>query len=332
MRTSGSARDTATTAFSALVRSGVQRREVDRGGRFLRWLEAGTGEPAVVFEAGAASPSTTWAAVFAALAPRHRAIAYDRAGYGASDPAEPSVDLQLGDLVAILESAGPTPCVLVGHSWGGLLAQLVTWERPELVAGLVLVDPSHERLWLEPVDADALLGWARFSDPALPAAEDPRSADVLSFGDELARDVAYSASDDPAIRSLLIEATQSYLATDQQVRMHIDEFPMILGYLHELADRRRSAVWPELPVVTLTATKGRPLEYVPPVIAAQEELVAAVGATHIVVPDSGHYLHVDRPDLVIRSIQEVLVRARSGSAHRHTVAESPSDASRSVPT
>jgi pimeloyl-ACP methyl ester carboxylesterase len=49
-------------------------------------------------------------------------IAYDRAGYGASDAAPVDLDLQLDDLVAVLEVAGPGPCVMVGHSWGGLLA------------------------------------------------------------------------------------------------------------------------------------------------------------------------------------------------------------------
>ena len=34
--------------------------------------------------------------------------------------------------------------MLAGHSWGGLLAQLVAFSRPDLVAGLVLMDPAHE--------------------------------------------------------------------------------------------------------------------------------------------------------------------------------------------
>jgi pimeloyl-ACP methyl ester carboxylesterase len=47
------------------------------------------------------------------------------------------------------------------------------------------------------------------------------------------------------------------------------------------------------------------------VIEAQERLAAESGATHTVVPDSGHYIHVDRPDLVIRSVREVLTAAAS---------------------
>lgn len=304
--------DPALVAFAALLAGvPVERRELARGSRFLRWLEAGAGDPAIVFEAGAASPATTWAAVFAALAPDHRVIAYDRAGYGASEHATASLERQLADLIAVLESAGPAPCVVVEHSWGALLAQLVAWQRPELVAGLVLVDPSQERLWLDPPDPAALREWARFTDPTVPARTDPRSGDMLDGAAELDREVAHRATDEPRIRALLIAAGRSYLATDQQLRTHVDEFPMILGSLDEIAHRRRTAVWPKVPVVTLTATKGRPSEYATPVIEAQERLAAESGATHTVVPDSGHYIHVDRPDLVIRSVREVLTAAAS---------------------
>jgi pimeloyl-ACP methyl ester carboxylesterase len=133
-----------TDALSALLNSDVEQRELDRGGRTLSWFEAGEGTPTIVFEAGAMSPVIGFAGVFQALAPKHRVIAYDRAGYGASDPSPVDLDLQLDDLIAILEEAGPS--VLVGHSWGGLLAQLASWARPDLISGLVLVDPSREHL------------------------------------------------------------------------------------------------------------------------------------------------------------------------------------------
>jgi pimeloyl-ACP methyl ester carboxylesterase len=297
--------DRAAEAFNALVDGGVQRREIDRGGRGLRWLEAGTGEPAIVFEAGAMSPATTWASVFAELAPVYRVIAYDRAGYGASDPAPLSLDLQLGDLLAILEAAGPKPSVVVGHSWGGLLAQLAAWSRPELVAGLVLCDPSHERIWLESPDPEQLRASGEHPSPTLRPGADPRSADMLSFADESARNAARSASDDPRIRDLLIEAGLSYLANEEQLRTHLEEFPMILDNVDELAARRAVAQWPQLPMVILTATKGRPPEYTPLVLAAQDEVASVTGARHTVVPDSGHYVHIDRPDLVVDAVRDV---------------------------
>jgi pimeloyl-ACP methyl ester carboxylesterase len=75
----------------------------------------------------------------------------------------------VGDLVAVLEAVGP--CVLVGHSWGGLLAQLAAWERPDLITGLVLIDPSHESLWSDFLTPEALAEASRH--PIRPAADDP---------------------------------------------------------------------------------------------------------------------------------------------------------------
>ena len=60
--------DQVAAAFGVLVGGGVERREMGRGARALRWLEAGEGEPTVVFEAGAMSPVASFAAVFKTLA------------------------------------------------------------------------------------------------------------------------------------------------------------------------------------------------------------------------------------------------------------------------
>jgi pimeloyl-ACP methyl ester carboxylesterase len=287
--------DRPLAAFDALVGGAATRRELDRGDRALRWIEVGTG-PAVVLEAGAMSPVIGFAAVFKDLATDFRVLAYDRAGYGASDPAPLSLDLQVDDLTAVLEEAGPA--VIVGHSWGGLLAQLVTWSRPELVSGLVLLDPSHETFWraTEP---------ERHPDRTRSPADDPRTTDILASGNDLATDVARTVAADQRLEQLLMEACRSYLQTDDQVFTYLDELPMILDHVDELAARRKQAVWPKIPVVLLTATKGRPAEFTPEVIAVQDQLATECNGRHLVVPDSGHYVQIDRPDLVVGCVREV---------------------------
>lgn len=287
--------DKVALAFDALC--GGVRGELARGGRALRWIEAGAGKP-VVFEAGAMSPVAGFAACFKELAADHRVIAYDRAGYGVSDAAPLSLDLQVGDLIAVLEAAGP--CILVGHSWGGLLAQLAAWERPDLITGLVLLDPSHESLWADFLTPEALAKAAR--RPTRPAADDPRSADVLPSAREHAAEVAESVG---SHEDLLIDACLSYVETDEQLFTILDEVPMVLDRLDDLAVRRTQAVWPQVPVAVLTAMKGRPAPFVEPVMAIQEALVAAANGRHRVVPDAGHYIHLDRPDLVIQAVRDV---------------------------
>lgn len=126
-------------------------------GRILSWQEAGQGEPAVVLEAGHGDAAQAWSGVVPLVAARTRVIAYDRAGLGASDPdpALPTIDRRLTDLAALIEQAGAAPCVLAGHSWGGILAWALACRRPDLVAGLVLVDPADLDM------LNSLPGWVR---------------------------------------------------------------------------------------------------------------------------------------------------------------------------
>jgi pimeloyl-ACP methyl ester carboxylesterase len=114
----------------------------------VRRVEAGAGEKAVVLEAGMNSGAASWQRVMPLLAPHVRVAAYDRAGIGGSAPAPglATIDRQIDDLASVITGLAAGPCVLVGHSWGGMLVQLLAFRRPDLAAGLVLVDPAHEEM------------------------------------------------------------------------------------------------------------------------------------------------------------------------------------------
>jgi pimeloyl-ACP methyl ester carboxylesterase len=118
------------------------------GRRVLRRVEAGTGESAVVLEAGMNCGADSWQRVMPLLTPHVRVVAYDRPGIGGSTPAPglAVIDRQVDDLASVITGLAAGPCVLAGHSWGGVLVQLLAVRRPDLVAGLVLVDPGHEEM------------------------------------------------------------------------------------------------------------------------------------------------------------------------------------------
>ena len=119
------------------------------GGRRMNLFCMGTGGPTVVFESGLSDWSSTWALIQPAVAKSTRACSYDRPGMGYSDPVVGSrtPDDAIKDLKRLLDGAGISePVVLVGHSLGGFYAKLFAVTYPDRVAGLVLVDPSEERL------------------------------------------------------------------------------------------------------------------------------------------------------------------------------------------
>lgn len=118
-------------------------------GRGLHTLVRGDGPDLVVLEAGLGATAASWGAVLDHLPPGVCAVAYDRAGYGASDRAAGPRDLArlVQDLLAVIDGHPHERLLLVGHSWGGPLVRLAAAmlrDRGATVTGIVLVDPTDE--------------------------------------------------------------------------------------------------------------------------------------------------------------------------------------------
>jgi pimeloyl-ACP methyl ester carboxylesterase len=138
----------ALAALLPAFASAQTRTRVDVGGYHLDVIRAGAGDPAVVFETGLADSLDTWAPIWPAIAEYTTAIAYSRAGFGRSDPgtADHSARREVLDLHTLLHRLPVRPpFVLVGRSYGGLLVRLYTSLYPSDVAGLVIVDGTHEQ-------------------------------------------------------------------------------------------------------------------------------------------------------------------------------------------
>lgn len=113
--------------------------EVSGGGR-LRAREVGEGSPVLLIH-GTGGPS--WFGSLERLADRHRVVDYDRRGFGSSTPASRHdyVETQIADAIRLIEHLGLSGPVVVGHSWGGIVALGLAIRRPELVSRLVLMEP-----------------------------------------------------------------------------------------------------------------------------------------------------------------------------------------------
>lgn len=142
---------------------------VDIGDGRDMYLEcSGTGAPTVVLISGAGVAADNWqyadlasdepddSAVYSQAAEFTRVCAYDRPGtqqwQGAPSrsttvPQPTTAQGDAADLHALLTAADVTgPYVMVGHSWGGLIATTFARTYPGDVAGVVLVDPGSQYL------------------------------------------------------------------------------------------------------------------------------------------------------------------------------------------
>jgi pimeloyl-ACP methyl ester carboxylesterase len=115
--------------------------EIDIGGRRLNMLVVGHGTPTVVLESGLGAAIGEWALIQPRIQQFTSVVAYDRAGYGLSDPPTKkprSADDIAVDLHAGLHAAGiPPPYIFVGHSMGGFYVRSFAHRFAGEVAGLV---------------------------------------------------------------------------------------------------------------------------------------------------------------------------------------------------
>lgn len=122
-------------------------RLIDVGSHKLHLHCSGSGSPTVVLESGAGSGMLAWRSVQPAVAERTRVCSYDRAGYGWSDLSLESRTIHrvAEELRMLLEKSGEeSPFILASHSLGGVYAQFFATSYSDLVAGLILVDATHE--------------------------------------------------------------------------------------------------------------------------------------------------------------------------------------------
>ena len=135
----------AMLAMLFAVPSRAEDVQVSREVYSLQAQEQGHGSIVVVFESGFGQGPKVWDEVITELGAECQCIAYARAGLGKSgtDGKPKSIPEHLQDLGAVMDALAPNQkVILVGHSYGGLLATEFARLHPGRLRGLVLVDPA----------------------------------------------------------------------------------------------------------------------------------------------------------------------------------------------
>jgi pimeloyl-ACP methyl ester carboxylesterase len=103
------------------------------------------GQPVIVFQSGMGTPMGNWDPLLESVSKIAPLITYDRPGIGESDPLEemPTIKNVSDRLIKILNYLKiDPPYVLVGHSLGGVYVRGFANYYPELLAGIVIIDPG----------------------------------------------------------------------------------------------------------------------------------------------------------------------------------------------
>ena len=110
----------------------------------VHYQEVGDEGPVLILLHGIGASYLSWYPVVEALAEQHRVLAVDLIGHGFTPPHGRKATVHRNaELVAdFADVMSEHQVILVGNSMGGLVATLTAVNRPELVAGLVLVNTA----------------------------------------------------------------------------------------------------------------------------------------------------------------------------------------------
>jgi pimeloyl-ACP methyl ester carboxylesterase len=295
---------------------------VDIGGRRMHARVMGSGAPTVVFESGIAASSISWTVLQPQAAGFTTTVSYDRAGLGWSDlgPGRFDADRMLSDLALLLERLRvPAPYVLVGHSYGALLARRFAERNLELIGGLVLIDPALAGEWAKPdarhrrrLRAACVLSWwgallARCGVVRL--ATTPLLRESTAMPKLIAR---MSAGPAAGILDRLIgeirKLPRASWPTVQAVWCRTSSFRGLIRHLRALPasfEGLRNTKF-DFPVVVISAsdTSAEGL--------AEHRTIAALSSQgeHLIADVSGHWVHFDQPELITGAIRRIATAAR----------------------
>ena len=281
----------------------MSRRIVGVGNGELEAVVEGSGPVTVVFENGLGTSLEEWDAVAPHIAARARLVRYDHR-QASPRGAVPAVtpDSVLSDLEALLRAIDARPpYVLVGHSWGGVIARMFAHAHPGEVAGLVFVDATHEALDTRQLAILPSLYLILLTLGRLPAARRAMSRQLCPPG---ASD-AYRAR----VEGRLSDPERWTIG----LRTARAETPAIAPALARV--RRDCPDLPPVPAQVLTAGKMKSKSALRVYEGWKQTVSRAPHAEYRSVPTAGHHMAIDAPEEVVAAINRVLDQLTRSSSH-----------------
>ncbi|HXE08388.1 MAG TPA: alpha/beta hydrolase, partial [Acidobacteriaceae bacterium] len=280
----------------------------------------------VVFESGIAASSQNWLEIQRRVSEYARTVSYDRAGLGwscESDCARTPKNIAR-ELREVLRAAGVEgPFVIVGHSFGGLVARRFAAEYADEVAGVVLVDPMRPEEWppLNETHRPAVqrgVGFAGYGAIAAHVGITRLGMRSLLCGrghvTGLMRRVAGKSGVHLAGR-IACEMGKMPREVWPVVAAHWSSPKFFRGFAAHIRAVPETVVeMQEVPLLTMPVTLLTPGDAEPLDAARLAQIGSAV--RQVIAAKSGHWVHLDEPEVVLEAVREMVVGAAAGHCIR----------------
>jgi pimeloyl-ACP methyl ester carboxylesterase len=268
------------------------------GLHYLQWNRAEGSRPPILLLHGLSSNASFWGRLAARL-PGRRLIALDQRAHGLS--AAPDTGYEpatlAADAAAVVEELGVDRVVVAGHSWGATIALQLAADRPDLVAGLAVID-GPVRPWSE-----TGLTWEqaeKFMQPPLPlyadleqALVEKRGALQTAWGDDLV---------DFVRDGLIAEGSGLRLPLTTSIRLQI---------LRSMFFQPYAILWPQVrcPVLLALAAGGEETMFTEFKRRSSALIAEQVPGTVVHWYESGHDIPIERPADVAADLERLCLRA-----------------------
>jgi len=249
-------------------------------------------EPVLIFESGFGTPMGNWDKILVDSASLGPILTYDRPGVGQSAPVDemPTLKNVADRLLKILEQLDlAPPYLLVGHSLGGVYVRGFAVYYPDLLAGLVIVDPGdftetqlNKRVYYEVLD------WSEAQiDQEMARLEKNRQDSNKDFPPALQRERQ-------VLRDLRLQDFKTIRSNPlPNIPVHI-----LAGGRFDMPEHMRSKEF-DNEALFRSKMKHRVARWTDVIQSVDRGMLLYSG-------DAGHFVQWDDPELVIASIKLVL--------------------------
>ena len=267
----------------------------------LHYLEKGEGPPVVLLHGNVVTAEDyVISGVFDRVARNHRVIAFDRPGFGYSDRPQGSLWTAIEQADLLLEAfyqLGIERPVVVGHSWGTLVALELALSYANAVSGLVLLAGYYSQTvradvpLVAPSAIPVLGDLLRYTvSPLVGAALMPLNIKVMFAPLEVPE-------------RFRREFPNGFPVRPSQIRAEAQDAVTMVPAVFEMAERVHDL---NIPVTIMAGTRDRVVDHESHAKWFHEKIP---GSVLQLVPGAGHMFHYAVPDQVAEAIEAVSDRA-----------------------